>query len=554
MKGTIRFVVLRSVGCALVLACVSVAVFGQTEVFSDNFDRSPFDFESMPGWQSSSPDAGSDTATWSIVPGGQSGNFLQASRTDNGQSARTLRYDIATNTDYTISIYIRCSGADPSYWAETAYRLGDYSAQDFIDNWGNWTQIQRFSDSGTNGNGGVWTQYTADFNSGANTKVSLGFKLGASATSAPVVQWDTLVAGWGGVVSAANWTVVPGKVSWYSLNQLIGSEAGHKKNHTGSPGGQMGDPTTGGAAFEVDAQPYPYASYHEFDPQTGILRLSTWVWEDAERPLCTAVAGFPVRGMVGLTSLPGEQPIVTNNCSSPNEVYPYDDFAFIGVNMTTSDNPNDPPQKFYQWRTKTDGWHLTTVPRKVDYVCHGDQTWRHVEIVAHPYSGQVGDIQFFIDGVLVGEGQREPGTNCQGVPFRRIQLGTRFPEGAPSTDPDPDASICRPTYSYEHFWFDDVLLTTEPAGLPCPNPQLRFDADDDGDVDQLDFSVFQACFTGANDPAGIYDCQACRCMNSDNDTPTDTDIDGDDLAAFEQCASGPGVAADVTCDDLLAPP
>jgi hypothetical protein len=127
------------------------------------------------------------------------------------------------------------------------------------------------------------------------------------------------------------------------------------------------------------------------------------------------------------------------------------------------------------------------------------------------------------------------------VEFRRIQLGTRFPETA-------DGTAYRPPYSYEHFWFDDVVLSVEDAALPCPNPELRFDADADGDVDQSDSAVIQACFTGTD--GGPFDCVTCRCMNSGGDT----DIDGDDVTAFEQCASAPGVAADVTCDDGLLDP
>lgn len=344
----------------------------------------------------------------------------------------------------------------------------------------------------------------------------------------------------GGAVSGADWPAIPGRINGYLIQPLIGSNPEHQKNHTPSTDGQMGDPSIGGSAFEVDNNPYPYASYHEFEFQTGILRLSAWVWEDAERPLCT-LSTWPVRGMVGLTSLPGEPVITMINGQVYHEIYPYQDYAFIGVESPTSNNPDDPVQKFYRWRTKTDGWNLTTVPRKADYVCHGAQTWRHVEIVVHPFSGRVGDIQFFIDGVLVGEGKREPGVDCQGVEFRRIQLGTRFPETA-------DGTAYKPPYSYEHFWFDDVALSVEDAALPCANPELRFDADADGDVDQSDFAVIQACFTGAD--GGPFDCLTCKCMN----TGGDTDIDGDDLLAFEQCASAPGVAADVTCDDGLSYP
>jgi len=347
----------------------------------------------------------------------------------------------------------------------------------------------------------------------------------------------------GGRVDGALWSVVPGKVNKFPVQQLIGSPTGHQKNHTPSTDGQMGDPNIGGAAFEVDANPWVYASYHEFEPQTGVLRLSAWVWEDAERPLCTPDA-WPVRGMVGLTSLPGDPTDPSGPCTGEDAIYPYGDYVFIGVESLTSGNPNDPNQKYYRWRTKADGWNLTTVPRKANYVCHGQQTWRHVEIVVSPYSSQIGDIKFYIDGALVGQGHRDPGENCRGIEFRRIQLGSRFGEAS-------DVSICRPPFSYEHFWFDDVVLSTEPwAGSACRNADVRFDADGDGDVDQDDFSVFQQCFTGSDAPGPMPNCDLCRCMNSDGDP----DIDGNDFLAFEECALGPDVVAPSGCDEGLSPP
>ena len=199
--------------------------------------------------------------------------------------------------------------------------------------------------------------------------------------------------------------------------------------------------------------------------------------------------------------------------------------------MSVSNNPNDPVQKFYRWRTKTDGWNLTAVPRKVDYVCHGAQTWRHVEIVVHPYTGSIGDIEFFIDGQLVGQGHRAPGPDGNGVPLRRIQLGSRFPE-------EQDASDVRPPYSYEFFWFDDVELST---ASPCHQP--RADVDGDQDVDQTDFGFFQLCYTGFRF-ATPYHIATCGCL----DINADRAINAADLGSFLTCYSGPDIAADPNCD------
>ena len=80
---------------------------------------------------------------------------------------------------------------------------------------------------------------------------------------------------------------------------------------------------------------------------------------------------------------------------------------------------------------------------------------------------------------------------------------------------------------------------------------MRFDWDADEDVDQDDFARFQQCYTGEGDPDGLYDHDACRCMNSDRLSEPVLDIDQYDFEAFHACASGPVVDAAVECDDLL---
>jgi hypothetical protein len=93
------------------------------------------------------------------------------------------------------------------------------------------------------------------------------------------------------------------------------------------------------------------------------------------------------------------------------------------------------------------------------------------------------------------------------------------------------------------------------------------DADFDFDVDQADFALFQACYTGQgaeldpdNQPA------VCKCFDIVGpDGPAENKLDQSDLTYFEGCASGPGIPADpgcdpvgacclggVTCDDLTA--
>jgi hypothetical protein len=68
------------------------------------------------------------------------------------------------------------------------------------------------------------------------------------------------------------------------------------------------------------------------------------------------------------------------------------------------------------------------------------------------------------------------------------------------------------------------------------------DLDYDGDVDQLDFGLFQACYSGNEVPQVLPICLDAR-MDSDED------VDSLDLAVFLKCLGGPGVPADPSCAD-----
>jgi hypothetical protein len=148
-------------------------------------------FESMPNWFSGWDAGWGTAASWTVVAGGQSGNALQATRSSGGSSSKVAVYTIAPDTDYTISVTMRSPGGSSGYWAECAYRLGRYSAQDFDENGAAWNMVNKFSASGSNGNENQWHQYERTFNSGSHTQISVGFKLGSSG-SAPAVQWDSL--------------------------------------------------------------------------------------------------------------------------------------------------------------------------------------------------------------------------------------------------------------------------------------------------------------------------------------------------------------------------
>lgn len=85
--------------------------------------------------------------------------------------------------------------------------------------------------------------------------------------------------------------------------------------------------------------------------------------------------------------------------------------------------------------------------------------------------------------------------------------------------------------AYDEF----VLQNAAPSRFP-PG-----DLDQDGDVDQTDFGLFQACMSG---PGFAQDNAACANAKLDGDN----DVDGDDLKLFRKCMSGANVPADLECD------
>lgn len=149
-------------------------------------------FESMPSWSSSYDASWGSAATWSIASGGQSGNFLQASRSSQGSSAKVKVYTVPANSNISLSIYCKCPSYSGTYWMETAYKLGNYAASDFDQNGSTWTMVKKFANDGTNGNGNVWTQYSTSISTGAATQISVGVKLGSSGGGGPTVGWDTM--------------------------------------------------------------------------------------------------------------------------------------------------------------------------------------------------------------------------------------------------------------------------------------------------------------------------------------------------------------------------
>jgi len=117
----------------------------------------------------------------------------------------------------------------------------------------------------------------------------------------------------------------------------------------------------------------------------------------------------------------------------------------------------------------------------------------------------------------------------------------------------PDSSVCAEMTGSECTMlggdFRGYNTTCAEKWAECCHDPFA-DADGDTDVDQDDFGVFQACFTGANPSPGAFDPEMCRCLDLDENSA----VDEDDYGAFELCASGPDVPADASCDDGLPLP
>lgn len=88
---------------------------------------------------------------------------------------------------------------------------------------------------------------------------------------------------------------------------------------------------------------------------------------------------------------------------------------------------------------------------------------------------------------------------------------------------------------------DHYYLDAAPISNLSSCGDIVFDTDKDGDVDQEDFGVFQACYSGADALSGA----ACKCMDLDKSGT----INSADLDRFVQCASGPAMMADPSCDN-----
>ena len=66
------------------------------------------------------------------------------------------------------------------------------------------------------------------------------------------------------------------------------------------------------------------------------------------------------------------------------------------------------------------------------------------------------------------------------------------------------------------------------------------DLDLDGDVDQIDFGLFQRCLAGPGVPQPLLSCAKARLDD-------DEDVDQDDFGLWQLCMTGPNEFASPTC-------
>ncbi|MHC4443305.1 MAG: hypothetical protein ACYTBZ_03320 [Planctomycetota bacterium] len=85
----------------------------------------------------------------------------------------------------------------------------------------------------------------------------------------------------------------------------------------------------------------------------------------------------------------------------------------------------------------------------------------------------------------------------------------------------------------------DWLDADSPPGASICNAVVFADADEDGDVDQDDFGIFQLCYTGGSLPIP-FDPEYCQCFDRNGVTG----IDNADFTAFQDCATGPNIPFD----------
>lgn len=190
------------------------------------------------------------------------------------------------------------------------------------------------------------------------------------------------------------WEVVPG-----TYNQILFGDNAHAIGNQ-SARQEAGDPWV-----------YYMRTTSTAFPSPGLIApgmqeiLTCWIWDDNVQSGAQTAAGL----------------MLANNALS--------DFFQLQVNSTGS-------WTHYRWRTSQDGTFTSSIPRT--------QGWHKWQIVVNPYTGNTGDVLFYIDDQPAGSGKRKGDFVLDQI---RLGISIKTP-GSP-------------------FWYDDVTLeiTPEPGSL-----------------------------------------------------------------------------------------
>jgi hypothetical protein len=114
------------------------------------------------------------------------------------------------------------------------------------------------------------------------------------------------------------------------------------------------------------------------------------------------------------------------------------------------------------------------------------------------------------------------------------------PAAPGSADSLEDSPITPGVRRYYSAFTYDLASNYSAAASVSAVPRFAGDLDHDGDVDQTDFGLFQACLTGP----GLFPTET-TCQDARLDE--DVDVDQEDLRIFEACLRGSNVPADPNC-------
>ncbi|HOB75847.1 MAG TPA: hypothetical protein PKG54_15125 [Phycisphaerae bacterium] len=166
-----------------------------------------------------------------------------------------------------------------------------------------------------------------------------------------------------------------------------------------------------------------------------------------------------------------------------------------------------------------------TAPYEVHYTGPFDTlSLRTNSLAATKAAHRIDDI-FVLGGEMVG-----------GSPTGACCIKTGHGEG--SCAPKVTQAQCEGPEGLGGTWLGEASSCgAENANCEFCGPSFA-DMDEDGDVDQADYGLFQACFTGLF-PTEVLS-PACKCLDRDP-SPADGDVDETDMNKFLACYTGPAI-------------